>query len=131
MSAESALTAVAIVRALLHGDIEGPTVLLPGRPSRTRGRELVASPTFLSARVTARAEGSTWTGSSGSGRTARGDAELVMAVHPWEASVTSAAAGPSASCGVTLTRIISWNRARRHAGYPLSAATAMSQGTTT
>ena len=29
MSAESALTAVAIVRALLHGNIEGPTVLLP------------------------------------------------------------------------------------------------------
>ena len=29
MSAESALTAVAIVRALLHGDIEGPAVLLP------------------------------------------------------------------------------------------------------
>jgi hypothetical protein len=33
MSAGSALAAVAIVRALFHGDIEGPTVLLlDGRP---------------------------------------------------------------------------------------------------
>ena len=98
MSAESALAAVAIVRALLHGDIEGPTVLLPDGVPDPRPRA-GGQPDFLSARVTARAEGSTWTGSSGSGRTARGDAELVMAVRPWEASVTSAAAGPSASCG--------------------------------
>jgi hypothetical protein len=31
MSAESALTAVAIVRALLHGDIEGPTVTVAAK----------------------------------------------------------------------------------------------------
>jgi hypothetical protein len=131
MSAESALTAVAIVRALLHGDIEGPTVLLPdGCPGPAAASWWPARPSCRPGSPPA-AEGSTWTGSSGSGRTARGDAELVMAVQPWEASVTSAAGGPSASCGVTLTRIISWNRARRHAGYSLSAATAMSQGTTT
>ena len=61
MSAESNLTAVAVVRALLNGDTEGLTVLLPdGLPEP--GRELVASLaglTVLSARVAARAEGVT------------------------------------------------------------------------
>jgi hypothetical protein len=58
MSAESSLTAVAIVRALLDEDTEGLAVLLPdGLPES--GRELVASLTVLSARVAARAEGIT------------------------------------------------------------------------
>jgi hypothetical protein len=61
MSAESSLTAVAVVRALLNGDTEGLTVLLPdGLPEP--GRELVASLAglaVLSARVAARAEGIT------------------------------------------------------------------------
>jgi len=59
MSAESSLTAVAVVRALLNEDTEGLAVLLPdGLP----GRELMASLaslTVLSARVAARAEGIT------------------------------------------------------------------------
>ena len=59
MSAESSLTAVAVVRALLNEDIEGLAVLLPdGLPEP--GRELVASLaslTVLSAKVAARAEG--------------------------------------------------------------------------
>ncbi len=59
MSAESALTSVAIVRALLSEDMEGLAVLTPdGLPED--GRELVASlASFaaLSARVAARAEG--------------------------------------------------------------------------
>ena len=61
MSAESSLTAVAVVRALLNEDVEGLAVLLPdGLPEP--GRELVASLaslTVLSARVAARAEGTT------------------------------------------------------------------------
>ena len=87
MSAESSLTAVAVVRALLNQDTEGLAVLLPdGLPEP--GRELMASLaslTVLSAKVAARAraspKASTWTGSSGSGRTARGDTGLVMAVQ--------------------------------------------------
>jgi hypothetical protein len=59
MSAESGLTAVAVVRALLNEDTEGLTVLLPdGLPES--GRELIASLaslTVLSAKVAARAEG--------------------------------------------------------------------------
>ena len=47
MSAESSLTAVAVVRALLNEDIEGLAVLLPdGLPEP--GRELVASLTGFS-----------------------------------------------------------------------------------
>ncbi|MGH3260110.1 MAG: hypothetical protein ACRDOU_32710 [Streptosporangiaceae bacterium] len=61
MSAESRLTAVAVVRALLDGDIECLGVLLPdGLPEP--GRELVASLAsfaVLSARIAARAEGIT------------------------------------------------------------------------
>ena len=61
MSAESSLTAVAVVKALLNEDIEGLAVLLPdGLPER--GRELVASLaslTVLSAKVAARTEGTT------------------------------------------------------------------------
>ena len=61
MSAESSLTAVAVVRALLNEDTEGLVVLLPaGLPES--GRELVASLaslTVLSARVASRAEGIT------------------------------------------------------------------------
>jgi len=58
MSAESSLTAVAVVRALLDEDTEGLAVLLPdGLPES--GRELVASQAVLSARVAARAEGIT------------------------------------------------------------------------
>jgi hypothetical protein len=61
MSAESSLTAAAIVRALLNEDTEGLTVLLPdGLPEP--GRELVASLAslaVLSARVAARSEGIT------------------------------------------------------------------------
>jgi hypothetical protein len=79
---------VAVVRALLNEDIEGLVVLLAdGLPES--GRELVASLAslaVLSARVAARAEGirkaSTWTGLSGSGRTARSDTGLVKAVEP-------------------------------------------------
>ena len=59
MSAESSLTAVALVRALLNHDTEGLAVLLPdGLPEP--GRELIASLaglTVLSAKVAARAEG--------------------------------------------------------------------------
>ena len=62
MSAESSLTAVALVRALLNQDTEGLAVLLPdGLPEP--GRELMASLaslaslTVLSARVAVRAEG--------------------------------------------------------------------------
>ena len=59
MSAESSLTAVALVRALLNQDTEGLTVLLPdGLPEPSR--ELMASLaslTVLSAKVAARAEG--------------------------------------------------------------------------
>ena len=59
MSAESSLTAVAVVRALLNEDTDGLAVLLPdGLPGP--GRELLAglaSLTVLSARVAARAEG--------------------------------------------------------------------------
>jgi hypothetical protein len=55
MSAESSLTAVAVVRALLNEDTEGLVVLLPdGLPEP--GRELIASLTVLSAKVAARAE---------------------------------------------------------------------------
>ena len=61
MFAESSLTAVAVVRALLDEDTEGLSVLLPdGLPES--GRELVASLAslaVLSARVAARAEGIT------------------------------------------------------------------------
>ena len=61
MSAESSLTAVAVVTALLNEDIEGLAVLLPdGLPEP--GRELVASLAslaVLSAKVAARAEGIT------------------------------------------------------------------------
>jgi hypothetical protein len=56
MSAESSLTTVALVRALLNQDTEGLAVLLPdGLPEP--GRELMASLTVLSAKVAARAEG--------------------------------------------------------------------------
>jgi hypothetical protein len=59
MSAESSLTAVAVVRALLNEDTEGLAVLLPdGLPEP--GRELMASLaslTVLSAKVAAQAEG--------------------------------------------------------------------------
>ena len=55
ISAESSLTAVAVVRALLNEDTEGLVVLLAdGLPEP--GRELIASLTVLSAKVTARAE---------------------------------------------------------------------------
>jgi hypothetical protein len=58
MSAESSLTAVAVVRALLDEDTEGLAVLLPdGIPEP--GRELIASLaslTVLSVKVAARAE---------------------------------------------------------------------------
>jgi hypothetical protein len=58
MSAESSLTAVAVVRALLNEDTESLVVLLPdGLPEP--GRELIASLaslTVLSAKVAARAE---------------------------------------------------------------------------
>ena len=58
MSAESSLTAVAVVRALLDEDTEGLVVLLPdGLPEP--GRELIASLaslTVLSVKVAARAE---------------------------------------------------------------------------
>ena len=58
MSAESSLTAVAVVRALLGEDTEGLVVLLPdGIPEP--GRELIASLaslTVLSVKVAARAE---------------------------------------------------------------------------
>jgi hypothetical protein len=58
MSAESSLTAVAVVRALLGEDTEGLAVLLPdGIPEP--GRELIASLaslTVLSVKVAARAE---------------------------------------------------------------------------
>jgi hypothetical protein len=58
MSAESSLTAVAVVRALLDEDTEGLVVLLPdGIPEP--GRELIASLaslTVLSVKVAARAE---------------------------------------------------------------------------
>lgn len=61
MSAESALTAVAIVRVLLHEDMEGLAGLLPdGLPKP--GCELIASLAsfaVLSAKVAARAEGIT------------------------------------------------------------------------
>jgi len=60
MSAESSLTAVAVVRALLSEDTEGLAVLPDGLPEP--GRELVASLaglTVLSARTVARAEGIT------------------------------------------------------------------------
>jgi hypothetical protein len=61
MSAESGLTAVAVVRALLNEHTEGLTVLLPdGLPES--GREPIASLaslTVLSAKVAARAEGAT------------------------------------------------------------------------
>jgi hypothetical protein len=58
MSAESGLTAVAVVRALLNEDTEGLAVLLPdGLPEP--GRELMASLAVLSAKVAARAEGIT------------------------------------------------------------------------
>jgi hypothetical protein len=60
MSAESSLTAVAVVRALLCEDTEGLAVLPDGLPEP--GRELVASLaslTVLSARTAARAEGIT------------------------------------------------------------------------
>ena len=61
MSAESSLTAVAVVRALLNEDAEGLAVLLPdGLPEP--GRELMASLaslTVLSAKVAARGEGIT------------------------------------------------------------------------
>jgi hypothetical protein len=59
MSAESGLTAVAIVRALLNGDTEGLAVLLPDDLPKP-GCELpasLASLTVLSAKVAARAEG--------------------------------------------------------------------------
>jgi hypothetical protein len=61
MSAESNLTAVAVVRALLNEDIEGLAVLLPDSLPEP-ARELVvslASLTVLSAKVAARAEGIT------------------------------------------------------------------------
>ena len=88
MSAESSLTAVALVRALLNEDTEGLAVLLPdGLPEP--GRELVASLAAwqscrlrLPPRPRASRKASTWTGSSGSGRTARGYTALVMAAQP-------------------------------------------------
>jgi hypothetical protein len=59
MSAESGLTAVAVVRALLNEDTDGLAVLLPdGLPEP--GRELMASLAslaVLSVRLAARAEG--------------------------------------------------------------------------
>ena len=59
MSAESSLTAVAVVRTLLNEDTEGLAVLLPdGLPEP--GRELMASLaslTVLSVKVASRAEG--------------------------------------------------------------------------
>ena len=59
MSAESSLTAAAVVTALLNHDIESLAVLLPdGLPEPSR--ELIASLaslTVLSAKVAARAEG--------------------------------------------------------------------------
>lgn len=59
MSADSVLTAVAVVRALLDEDTEGLAALLPdGVPEP--GRELIASLaslTVLSARIAASAEG--------------------------------------------------------------------------
>jgi hypothetical protein len=58
MSAESSLTAVAVVRALLNQDTEGLVVLLPDDLPES-GRELIASLaslTVLSAKVAARAE---------------------------------------------------------------------------
>ena len=58
MSAESSLTAMAVVRALLNEDTDGLAVLLPdGLPEP--GRELMASLTVLSVRLAARAEGIT------------------------------------------------------------------------
>ena len=59
MSAESSLTAVALVRALLNQDTDGLAVLLPDALPEP-GRELMASLaslTVLSARVAAQAEG--------------------------------------------------------------------------
>ena len=56
MSAESSLTAVALVKALLNEDTEGLAVLPDGLPEP--GRELIASLaslTVLSAKVAARA----------------------------------------------------------------------------
>ena len=58
MSAESSLTAVAVVRALLDEDTEGLVVLLPDDLPES-GRELIASLaslTVLSVKVAARAE---------------------------------------------------------------------------
>ncbi len=58
MSAESSLTAVAVVRALLNEDTEGLVVLLRDDLPEP-GRELIASLaslTVLSAKVAARAE---------------------------------------------------------------------------
>jgi hypothetical protein len=58
MSAESSLTAVAVVRALLDEDTDGLVVLLPDGLSEP-GRELIASLaslTVLSVKVAARAE---------------------------------------------------------------------------
>jgi len=58
MSAESNLTAVAVVRALLNEDSEGLVVLLPDNLPEP-GRELIASLaslTVLSVKVAARAE---------------------------------------------------------------------------
>jgi hypothetical protein len=55
MSAESSLTAVVLVRALLNEDTEGLAVLLPDDLPEP-GRELIASLTILSAKVAARAE---------------------------------------------------------------------------
>ena len=73
MSAESSLTAVAVVRALLNQDTEGLAVLLPdGLPEP--GRELMASLVSLTVPwprlppgPRASRKASTWTGSSGSG----------------------------------------------------------------
>ena len=89
MSAESSLTAVAVVRALLNEDTEGLAVLLPdGLPEP--GRELMASLaslTVLSARVAARAEGITegeyLDRITGYGRTARGDTGPMPARPCW------------------------------------------------
>jgi hypothetical protein len=78
MSADSSLTAVAVVRALLDEDTEGLAVLLPDNLPEP-GRELIASLaslTVLSVKVAARAERITegeyldrlvwlWTDSSG------------------------------------------------------------------
>lgn len=61
MSAESSLTAAAVVRALLNEDTEALATLLPDGISEP-GRELVASLaslTVLSVKVAARAEGIT------------------------------------------------------------------------